>query len=154
MKDTGNSNLHRHLHTIHVQEYDDQVTKNKWAYKLSTQVNSVSMHNTVRKVRNQELPSFSLAVFLEHLIRFIVADDQVCLIHFVTLAVSHVSSWSTSSNVLSSKFFVWSSVRCSSMPTSLITIRWGKLLSITGGCRLKACSWTFPWVNHHFGPFY
>jgi hypothetical protein len=52
---------------------------NKWNYKLTTQSDEPSTHKNARKVRDQELPPFSPGVFLEHLVRFVVADDQVCL---------------------------------------------------------------------------
>ena len=64
------------------------------------------MQRTVRKLRDQELPPFSPATFLEHLVHFVVADDQVHLNHLVTLAVSHVSSRSVLSNVLNSECYV------------------------------------------------
>ena len=76
---TRNTNLRRHLHVIHAEEYDKAVTENKWTYKLSThqsQTGDASTHSA-RNNRDHELPSFSPAVFLELLVRFVVADDQV-----------------------------------------------------------------------------
>ena len=105
-KDTGTTNLRRHLRTLHAEEYDEEIKKNNWSYKLSTQADSLSMQRTVRKLRDQELPPFSPATFLEHLVRFVVADDQVRLNHLITLAVSHVSSRSVLSNVLNSECYV------------------------------------------------
>lgn len=72
---TGNTNLRRHLYSQHAKEYDDAVVKHKWAFKLTTQIGATT--HDARKTRNSELPPFSPAAFLEHLVRFVVADDQV-----------------------------------------------------------------------------
>ena len=84
---TGNTNLRRHLYHVHAEEYDKAVVQHKWAYKLSTQSHDASTQNA-RNQRGREVPSFSPPVFLEHLVRFIVADDQVSpddLVFFHTL---------------------------------------------------------------------
>src|SRR6267154_365192 len=73
---TGNTNLQRHLYQMHAEEYNKAVLQHKWTYKLSTESHNTTTHDA-RNKRNHKLPSFSLAAFLEHLIRFIVADDQV-----------------------------------------------------------------------------
>jgi hypothetical protein len=73
---TGNTNLRRHLYHVHAEEYDKAVVQHKWAYKLSTESRDASTQNP-RNQRGQEVPSFSPAAFLEHLVRFVVADDQV-----------------------------------------------------------------------------
>lgn len=73
---TGNSNLRRHLYKIHPTEYDEAVLKYKWPFKLSTEARDESTHNP-RNIRDGDIPSFSPAAFLEHLVRFVVADDQV-----------------------------------------------------------------------------
>jgi len=73
---TGNSNLRRHLKTIHAHEYDQAIVKYNWKYKLSTH-NQTSTTQSTRSQRDRRLPSFSPTVFLELLVRFIVADDQV-----------------------------------------------------------------------------
>lgn len=59
----------------------------KWGYKLSTESRDASTQNA-RNQRGCEVPSFSTEAFLEHLVRFIVADDQVSsddLVFFHTL---------------------------------------------------------------------
>jgi hypothetical protein len=73
---TGNSNLQRHLYQVHAEEYDKAVLQHKWTYKLSTQLREPSTHNA-RNTHDRELPSFSPEAFREHLVRFVVADDQV-----------------------------------------------------------------------------
>jgi hypothetical protein len=73
---TGNTNLRRHLRQIHAEEYDGAVLQHKWSYKLSSELGDPSTHDA-RNKRDPELPSFSPEAFLEHLVRFVVADDQV-----------------------------------------------------------------------------
>jgi hypothetical protein len=73
---TGNTNLRRHLYQIHTEEYDKAVLQHKWAYKLSTESHDPTTHDTHDK-HNRELPPFSQAAFLEHLVCFVVVDDQV-----------------------------------------------------------------------------
>jgi hypothetical protein len=73
---TGNSNLRRHLHNEHSEEYDKAVAQHKWGYRLSTE----SRNATTQDARNQSdqvIPIFSPEAFLEHLVHFVVADDQV-----------------------------------------------------------------------------
>ncbi|KAF8491980.1 hypothetical protein F5888DRAFT_1806971 [Russula emetica] len=72
---TGNTNLRRHLRQIHAEEYDGAVLQHKWSYKLSSELGDPSTHDA-RNKRDPELPSFSPEAFLEHLVRFVVADDQ------------------------------------------------------------------------------
>jgi hypothetical protein len=76
-KNTGNSNLRRHLYKIHPEEYDRAIVDNNWDYKLSTHSDGASTHQNAHNLRNQDLPQFSPATFLEQLVRFVVADDQV-----------------------------------------------------------------------------
>ena len=90
-KTTSNSNLRNHLLKKHPKEYDKAVSDYKWKYRLSTQSpsNDPSTHN-IRNLIRQGLPPFSRAAFLEHLVRFIVTDDQVRLIslHFILTLTS------------------------------------------------------------------
>jgi hypothetical protein len=83
---TGNSNLRRHLRNYHPQEYDNVVVANKWDFQLSTQVNVASNHSA-HNATTRSVPPFSAATFLDHLVRFIVADDQVW---FTNLGFVHV----------------------------------------------------------------
>ncbi|KAF8488766.1 hypothetical protein F5888DRAFT_1569975, partial [Russula emetica] len=69
---TANTNLRRHLYQAHAEEYDKAVLEYKWTYKLSSEVGNASTH----AARASQLPSFSPEAFLEHLVRFVVADDQ------------------------------------------------------------------------------
>ena len=80
-------------------------------------------HKNVRKERDPDVPSFSSATFMEHLVRFIVADDQVGIVFIHMYFLTHIYSWSVSSNVLSSEGYAWSSMRVSSTLTSLVGIR-------------------------------
>ena len=64
------------MYRLHAEEYDATVVKNKWKYKLSTEANDASAQ-TADNVRDPALPQFSPAAFLERLVCFIVADDQV-----------------------------------------------------------------------------
>jgi hypothetical protein len=48
----------------------------KWPYKLTSQLFDAPTDNKGNK-RDSNVPPFSLPVFLEYLVRFIVADDQV-----------------------------------------------------------------------------
>jgi hypothetical protein len=73
---TGNTNLRRHLYNIHAAEYDAAVVLHNWPVKLSTQTRDPSTQNP-RLTRDSRLPSFSPSAFLEHLVRFVAADDQV-----------------------------------------------------------------------------
>jgi len=76
---TASSNLWNHLRKHHAEEYNQAVVDNKWDYTCMTDMNDASAHNVSNAIR-RVLPPFSLQVFLEYLVRFIVADDQVHLI--------------------------------------------------------------------------
>jgi len=74
------------MHWLHASEYDWVVTAHGWAFKLSTETNDAS--SNVAKSRDKSIPQFSLDVFLDHLVSFIIADDQVSpnkLMYFLTL---------------------------------------------------------------------
>jgi hypothetical protein len=73
---TGNTNLRNHLYNFHAELYDKMVLASGWTCKLSTEANEDSRDNA-RTVRDQTLPKFSPAAFLERLVCFIAADDQV-----------------------------------------------------------------------------
>ena len=81
-KATGNSNLRRHLLKQHPTEYDTAIVDNKWDYKLSTHSDDAA-HNNTRNVTDPQVPPFSPQAFLEYLVRFVVADDQVRLNDFM-----------------------------------------------------------------------
>ena len=69
-------NLRRHLYQLHSKEYDNAVLQHKWTYKLLSKLGNTSNVNACNQY-DWGIPSFSLAAFVEHLVRFIVADDQV-----------------------------------------------------------------------------
>jgi hypothetical protein len=73
---TANNNLRKHLYKHHAEEYDKTVMGNHWKYKLSTRSNDSAFRKNAGGVRDRVLSHFSLAAFLDHLIRFIVSDDQ------------------------------------------------------------------------------
>jgi len=75
---TGNTNLRRHLYRAHAEEYDAAVLQNRWSYKLTSQLANAFTDNA-RNERDRNIPSFSPAMFVKYLIRFVVADDQVSL---------------------------------------------------------------------------
>jgi hypothetical protein len=72
---TGNTNLRRHLHLVHPEEYDKAVVEYKWGYKLSTDTTEASNLLDARDKHGLDVPSYSPAAFREYLVRFIVADD-------------------------------------------------------------------------------
>jgi len=80
---TRNSNLWNHLYKYHTEDYNRVVQKNQWKYKLSTQLNDAASHKNAGDVCDWALPQFSPSVFLEHLVHFIAADDQVSLNNLV-----------------------------------------------------------------------
>jgi hypothetical protein len=76
MSTTGNTNLRNHLYEQHAEEYDKAILEYKWSYKLSNERRGACTQNTL-SIRDRALPSFSPKAFLDQLVRFIVADDQV-----------------------------------------------------------------------------
>jgi len=83
---TANTNLRRHLYMQHGEAYDKAVVQYKWKYKLST--DSCLPPTQDPRDERRGVPSFSEEAFLEHLVRFIVADDQASpddLMFFYTL---------------------------------------------------------------------
>lgn len=89
-KKTGNTNLRNHLLKQHPTEYDEAVLDRQWPYKLSTQTGDASVQNS-HNAANRQVPPFTSEAFLEHLVRFIVADDQVCPFPFCSFVLSQLS---------------------------------------------------------------
>src|SRR6266576_4211908 len=58
--------------------YNKVVFKHKWTYKLLTKLHDPSTQDACN-THDCDIPSFSSAVFLKHLVRFDVIDDQVSL---------------------------------------------------------------------------
>jgi hypothetical protein len=70
---TGNDNLRRHLMNKHDTLYREECEKNAWKYPGSKD----EKKPTIGENRKAALPPFSPETFLEYLVRFITADDQV-----------------------------------------------------------------------------
>jgi hypothetical protein len=90
-KGSGKSNCRKHLRKVHPAIYDMKVQENNWPYRLSTEEPDVK--TTVGELCKRALPHFTLESFIEYLVRFIVADDQVSN-HFLSLSLTHVLSFS------------------------------------------------------------
>jgi hypothetical protein len=86
---TSKSNCRRHLRSIHGPDYDAAVRKNKWPFPLSTEIPNAKI--PIGEQGGQVLPEFTVETFIEYLVRFIVADDQVSS-HFLFL--THVLTFS------------------------------------------------------------
>ena len=124
MMTTATTNLRNHLRNQHPEEYDRAVVEYKWNYKLTTQSDDASAHKDARKLRNQGIPSFSPRTFLDHLVRFIVADDQVGLNDHVFFHILlHLFSQFVSLSALNFDNYVWSFANPSSTLTSLAAIK-------------------------------
>jgi hypothetical protein len=72
---TGKTNCRKHLIARHPVIYDKTVLEKNWPYRLSTE--SPESRITIGELRKRALPQFSLQSFIDYLVRFIVADDQV-----------------------------------------------------------------------------
>ena len=72
---TGYNNLRKHLASKHSTAYDEAIVQNNWGYRLSHDVKS-GKSNAV-EARKRPLPPFTSESFLEYIVRFVVADDQV-----------------------------------------------------------------------------
>jgi len=73
--ETGKSNCRKHLLSHHAATYDKTVQEKNWPYRLSTEMPGAK--TTVGELRKRALPRFTLETFVDYLVRFIVADDQV-----------------------------------------------------------------------------
>jgi Pyruvate/2-oxoacid:ferredoxin oxidoreductase delta subunit len=71
---TGYLNLQKHLTSKHAADYDKAILENCWNYCPSTNVKSSKSDSGAQ---NCSLLLFTQASFLEYIICFIVADDQV-----------------------------------------------------------------------------
>ena len=68
-------NLRKHLANKHTATYDKAIVENSWNYRLSSDVKS-GKSNTL-EARKHSLPLFTQASFIDYIIHFVVADDQV-----------------------------------------------------------------------------
>jgi hypothetical protein len=64
------------MRKLHGVVYDAEILKHGWKVKLSTSQGNADPKNDTRDV---DVPRFTQETFVEHLVRFIVADDQVSL---------------------------------------------------------------------------
>jgi hypothetical protein len=87
---TGTGNCRKHLRgKKHTAIYDKTVLEKNWPYPLST--DNPDNKTTVGELRKHALPRFTLETFIEYLVRFIVADDQVSNLF---LSLTHVLTFS------------------------------------------------------------
>ena len=84
---TGYLNLRKHLASKHAAAYDKAIVENNWNYRFSTDVKS-GKTNTI-ETRKQSLPPFTQTSFIDYIIRFVVADDQVSNAFSVTNLCPH-----------------------------------------------------------------
>lgn len=72
---TGSGNLRKHLYSKHKVRYMDAAKKNKWT--LSKSLDAQDKPAVQSGSQERQLPEYSYDVFVQYLVRFIVADDQV-----------------------------------------------------------------------------
>jgi hypothetical protein len=72
-ENTGSSNLRKHLYKLHPSEYDAACEAYGWRNRRLEVSDGATLTNDLRR----NVPPFSPTVFMEYLVRFIVADDQV-----------------------------------------------------------------------------
>jgi hypothetical protein len=72
---TAYTNLRKHLVNHHAAIYDKAIVENRWSYRLSAEQKSGK--SVTAGGREPSLPPFTLASFIDCIIRFVVADDQV-----------------------------------------------------------------------------
>ena len=77
------------MYKNHPKEYDQVVEQNNWAYKPSTHTKDTD--NNSHNIRKPGLPRFSPETFMEYLVRFIIADDQVSLKLSLLISYSYTS---------------------------------------------------------------
>ncbi len=67
---TSTDTLRKHLKKHHAQKYQEACEQHGWKYLLPKEP-------TIGENRKGRLPAFSPETFLEYLVRFVTADDQV-----------------------------------------------------------------------------
>lgn len=67
---TGGANIRKHLQTKHTAEYQKKCLEMGWDFARKTT-------EPTGQLRKNSLPAFSADAFLEYLVRFVTADDQV-----------------------------------------------------------------------------
>jgi hypothetical protein len=83
---TGYQNLRKHLASQHAAAYDSAILENNWNYRLSSEVKSGRSKDNSK----HSIPPFTQASFIDHLIRFVVADDQVSTAFSITNLCPHL----------------------------------------------------------------
>ena len=79
------SNCCKHFLNCHADIYDKTVQEKNWPYHLSTEAPSAK--STISELHKCVLPQFTPESFIEYLVHFIVADNQVSNLF---LALTHV----------------------------------------------------------------
>jgi len=72
---TRKTNCRKHLIACHPVIYDKTILETNWPYHLSTE--SPKSRITIGELRKRTLPQFSLQSFIDYLVCFIIANDQV-----------------------------------------------------------------------------
>ena len=101
---TGYSNLRKHLDAKHREEYRREIKAHGWKVNLSALSEHNSSTQNPRNIHNPAIPPFSASAFLEHLVNFIVADDQVSQnsLEIIIFTLTPFDSLYVSSNVSNS----------------------------------------------------
>ena len=72
---TAKGNCNKHLRINHLDIYDKMVADKGWPYPFSTEVASAQI--TITDMCRHVLPQFTPVTFLDYLVQFVVANDQV-----------------------------------------------------------------------------
>jgi hypothetical protein len=72
---TGFTNLRKHLANKHAAVYDKAIVDEKWNCRPSSDIKSGK--SNADEARKHSPPPFTHDSFVDHLVRFVVADDQV-----------------------------------------------------------------------------
>lgn len=90
LRSTANGNLRHHLESHHEAKYVEVCASKGWKIQLAKRAAREALTQTTLDLHTQlnvtPRPSFSPKLFLQHLVNFIVADDQVRL--FILLSVT------------------------------------------------------------------
>ena len=70
---TRYQNLRKHLASKHTAAYDRTIVEKNWNYHLSSDVKSSKSVEASKR----SLPPFTQTSFIDYIIRFVIADDQV-----------------------------------------------------------------------------
>jgi hypothetical protein len=73
------------MYSQHTAEYDQAVINNNWSYKLLTDCSDDSTHKNAHNSCDCRVLQYPLANFLDHLVYFVVRDDQVSLSNIVSI---------------------------------------------------------------------